>query len=40
MHTKTDTMRRDVGTMMQRMGPREVAMVYSLARALDTRRVK
>lgn len=40
MDARLDTMRKDIGKMVERMGPREVAMVYSLSRAIDTRRVK
>lgn len=38
MENKADKMRDDIGKMAARMTDKELAMLYSLARAIDTRK--
>lgn len=38
MESKADKMRDDIGKMAARMTDKELAMLYSLARAIDTRK--
>lgn len=38
MESKADTMRKDITMMAARMTDKELAMLYSLARAIDTRK--
>lgn len=37
MDNRAETLKNDIISMLSRMNPRELSMVYSLARHIDTR---